>query len=136
MSKRGRVVGVLTINPGGVPLDLEEHIAQPIALAPAPVALAVVGIFRRDILETIASIEPICRSQADQGLLGRARIDVDLRLAAQLLEGRNVDPASLRRRQNVSGAVAQHVLHRVASARYRTQRLPQATNGMVQPVTR
>ena len=72
----------LEIDARRVALHLEEHITKPVAFAPAPIALAIVGVFRRNVLEEIAGVKAVGGLQADQRLVARAGFDVALRLAA------------------------------------------------------
>ena len=71
----------LAVDARGVALDLQIHVAQPIAPGPAPVTLLVIDIFSRDILEQVAGIETVGSLQADQGLVQITRILMALALA-------------------------------------------------------
>ena len=102
MRERGRVVAAFEIDPRRVALHLEEHVTQPITLAPAPVALPVIGIFDGDVFEQVPGVETVGRLQTDQRLVAGAGLDVSLGLAAELLEGRYVEPAAFRRHQHVA----------------------------------
>ena len=102
---------------------LKIHVAQPVAAAPAPVAL---------LLSTYSDgmSSNNRRYRAGRRLAGRSaprrarQLDVALRLAAKLLERRDVEPAALGRRENVEIRRAGHG-SLVAFVRCRRQGLAQ-----------
>ncbi len=60
MAEGRRIFFASTINVRGVALYLQIHVAQPIALGPAPIAFLVIDLFGRNIFEQNTAIEAVC----------------------------------------------------------------------------